>query len=357
MKKEDLFYVQNCIDYQFKNPDLLAQAFKRKSFAMENGGEDNEVLEFIGDKVLDLVVVKFLSDTYGSFASDDEEYTADDYDEYFNEYDEGELTAMKSHLVQKRMLSHRIDLLRFAGFIQMGKGDYEQHVEEKDSVKEDLFEAIIGAVALDSEWNLSVLEHVVNNMLCPEAEIENDDEYENYIGKVQNWCTETTGFLPMYRVEPYSQIDLYVAGQYILGENARTLNLGWYPRFVCYLKLFGREETFKEYGRSENEAKSGAAKAAYKFIEEKKLVPTIKDEIENPNYDDAIGQLETLSRRGYFSIPTYKFKETHDGDGNPIWSCKCEIKEIDIVTNGRSSSKKDAKKQAAFDMLTFVLEN
>ena len=33
-----------------------------------------------------------------------------------------------------------------------------------------------------------------------------------------------------------------------------------------------------------------------------------------------------------------------------------EIKEIDIVTNGKSSSKKDSKKQAAFDMLIHVLE-
>lgn len=50
------------------------------------------------------------------------------------------------------------------------------------------------------------------------------------------------------------------------------------------------------------------------------------------------------------------FKETHDEDGNPVWNCKCSIKEKDTVTNGRSSSKKDAKKQAAYDMLTFVLE-
>ena len=92
------------------------------------------------------------------------------------------------------------------------------------------------------------------------------------------------------------------------------------------------------------------------FLEDNSLFPTIKDEIENPNYNDSIGQLETLSRRGYFSLPTYKYKETHDEDGNPIWACQCKVKEVDIVTNGRSSSKKDAKKQAAFDMLTYVLE-
>jgi len=76
----------------------------------------------------------------------------------------------------------------------------------------------------------------------------------------------------------------------------------------------------------------------------------------NSHYNDSIGQLEILFRRGYFSLPTYKYKETHDEDGNPIWACQCRIKEVDNVTNGRSSSKKDSKKQAAYDMLTYVLE-
>lgn len=72
-----------------------------------------------------------------------------------------------------------------------------------------------------------------------------------------------------------------------------------------------------EYG-----ARFHAAKLAYNFILDNDLMPTIRDEIEGPNYNDSIGQLETLSRRGYFSIPKYDFKETHDEDGNPIWACK-----------------------------------
>ena len=55
-------------------------------------------------------------------------------------------------------------------------------------------------------------------------------------------------------------------------------------------------------------------------------------------------------------ISANRTEATYDEDGNPIWTCQCKVKEVDIVTNGRSSSKKDAKKQAAFDMLTYVLE-
>jgi hypothetical protein len=62
MSKEDLTQIQIKLDYQFKNVDLLDQAFTRKSYSEENGGSNNEVLEFFGDKALDLIVVKYLSD-------------------------------------------------------------------------------------------------------------------------------------------------------------------------------------------------------------------------------------------------------------------------------------------------------
>ncbi len=90
MNTNELNYIQNHIDYRFKNLDLLKQAFIRKSYSEENGGESNEVLEFIGDKALDLVVVKYLSDKYGFFAHDEEDDTLEDFPNYYmNEYDEG----------------------------------------------------------------------------------------------------------------------------------------------------------------------------------------------------------------------------------------------------------------------------
>ena len=98
-----------------------------------------------------------------------------------------------------------------------------------------------------------------------------------------------------------------------------------------------------------------ASRLAYEYLEEQDMLFSIRDEIENPNYNDSIGQLEILARRGYFTIPKYDFRESYDEDGNPIWDCKCTIKEEKKMTYGRSTSKKDAKKQAAFDMLKFVL--
>lgn len=87
------------------------------------------------------------------------------------------------------------------------------------------------------------------------------------------------------------------------------------------------------------------------------MLLSIRDEIENPNREDAINQLEILARRGYFSIPTYNFEETHDNNGNPIWKCKCHIEEYkDCFFHEISYSKKDAKKGAAYSMLLYMLE-
>ena len=61
MDTNDLIGIENQIDYKFKNRDLLQQAFVRRSYSVENGGANNEVLEFIGDKALDFVVSAMIS--------------------------------------------------------------------------------------------------------------------------------------------------------------------------------------------------------------------------------------------------------------------------------------------------------
>ena len=63
--------VQGSIGYEFKNPDLIRQAFTRRSYTEENGGENNEVLEFIGDKALDFAVIKILIARFGKMKNGD----------------------------------------------------------------------------------------------------------------------------------------------------------------------------------------------------------------------------------------------------------------------------------------------
>lgn len=338
--------VQGQIGHTFKNPDLLLQAFKRSSYASENGGEDNEILEFIGDKALDLAVVNLLVSKYGKTQK-----------EFSSSLDEGELTKIKSRMVQKSTLARRMDEMGFAEHLFMGKGDIKNNIYVEPSVKEDLFEAIIGAVALDCNWNFAKICSVVEAMIVPEDFFLNDTD-DNYVRMIQEWEEQVNGVIPLYwfKERPY-EITYYepfdgISQSFSLDYNYSRL------KYQCELKLLDTLPIYRGFGASKSEARMNVCKLAYEDLKKKGVIieTTIQDELENPNKDDAISQLEILARRGYFSVPMYSYDESHDENGNPIWTVECHIEEMTETFKSVSSSKKEAKKEAAFEMFMFVLK-
>lgn len=362
MEQKDLNFIQNQIAYQFTNLDLLQQAFVRRSYSEENGGEDNEVLEFIGDKVLDFIVVKYLTEKYGYFLSECDDFDEnEEFDEFATDYQEDRLTEIKKKLVQKKTLARRMDKLGLAEYLIMGKGDISKRVFEEDSVKEDLFEAILGAVALDSGWDISKLDDVVKIMLAPDSELRENNS-PDYVGLIQDWTGKTNGTIPLYHFEEGS----YQSAWYILFNGVSqhipcVIGGGTSDfdriKFHCLLKIDDNLPIFRGFGASKSEAREAVCKVAYDYLKQRNLTGTMKKEIRNPNKEEAINQLETLARRGYFSIPTYKFKEEYDKNGNPIWQCECHIKEKEKYFLSKSSSKKGSKKSSAFKMLMYLLED
>ncbi len=351
MEKKDITFIQDQIGYNFQNTDLLRQAFVRRSYSKEYGGEDNEVLEFIGDKVLDLIVIKLLTEKYGCFTSVYEDFNSnEEFDEFSCSKNEAELTETKKKLVQKKTLADRINVMGLADYLIMGNGDVQNNIHQEMSVKEDLFEAIIGAVALDSDWNMEVLQDVIEIMLAPDSYLAKDIE-ENYIELIQKWTLKRYGMVPWYHYEKTSQAVWYFS------FNGISSPYNGNPEFkhTCLLKLGDLNTIFRSFGVSKNEARKAVCALAYKELERKNLLFTIRDEIPNPNIDDAINQLEILARRGYFSIPFYDFVQEYDNNGNPIWQCTCHIKETPKHFFAKSSSKKHAKKQAAYQMLKYTL--
>ena len=137
---------------------------------MENGGENNEVLEFIGDKALDLSVVKTLTDKYGHMISDEPYYDDEDV-EFYREYSEEKPTHLKSLLVRKEYLSARIDELKLAPLLIMSKGDLKNNIDKNTSVKEDLFEAIIGAVTLDTLCDFDKIQDVWDGLVTDDLDL------------------------------------------------------------------------------------------------------------------------------------------------------------------------------------------
>ncbi|MBQ8802479.1 MAG: hypothetical protein IJZ53_02440 [Tyzzerella sp.] len=365
MKNEDLKFIQEQIGYEFKNLDLLQQAFIRRSYSQEHGGEDNEVLEFIGDKVLDFIVVKLLSERYGFTLSECDDYDAnEEFDEFACEKKESELTEIKKALVQKQNLSTRIEILGLEKFLILGKGDIQKKVYKEDSVKEDLFEAILGAVAIDSNWDMKILQSAVEVMLGPDSILCGDD-VDNYVSHIQEWFVKEYGAYPKFNYDNssyYDEANGFRRANEIRAKIERDnvfqiINVQEYyqTHFKCWLDL--SDKRFIGYGTSKSLARKDLCKLIYEHLEDNDLLYSIRDEIDNPNKADAINQLEILARRGYFSIPTYKFEETHDENGNPVWKSTCCITEENQSFSAKSSSKKDSKKSAAFKMLQYVLKD
>ena len=372
MKEFVLKMVQGQIGYNFKNLDLLKQAFTRRSYTEENGGENNEVLEFIGDKALDFAVVQLLIKKFGCMKNGDSvdgtklsawqqtQYSQTGMESGFPTNDficdcgEGQLTKIKSRMVEKRTLARRMDEMGFAEHLIMGNSDIKNNVQEEISVKEDLFEAVVGAVTLDCGWNFSIITSVVEAMLVPEDFFQNDTD-TNYVRLIQDWELKENGCIPWYWFKEAS----YTSTWYIpfdgifqnipFDYNTSKLN------FHCELKLLDSLPIFRGFGSSKSEARMNVCKLAYEYLQQHNMLFSIEDEIDNPNKEDAINQLEILARRGYFSIPRYDFRQKYDNNGNPVWKCECHIKEYDIYFDAQLSSKKGAKKAAAFRMLKYVL--
>ena len=358
MNNQDLEHIQQIIGYRFKNWDLLQQAFVRRSYSEENGGENNEVLEFIGDKVLDLIAVKLLTQTYGFMLSKCDDFDeSEEFDEFTCDKNEAELTDIKRRLVQRKHLAQQIDRLQLSDFLIVGNGDLSQN---ESSVKEDLFEAIIGAAAIDSNWNMDELQNLVENMLDFSSVI--DDPEENYIALIQDWAAKKGIGTPLYHFEPYGYHAIHIHGLSLFFPQAiephYSLDAASADRSTlhCLMKISEELLPFRGYGRSKSEARYEACKTAYLHLKNKGLLFSICDEIPNPTKEESISQLEILSRRGYFPLPRYEFNESHDGNGNPVWQCSCKIETCSYVSKAVSSSKKEAKKAAAFEMLNSILK-
>src|SRR5512133_1892835 len=121
---------------KFKNKDLLKQAFVHRSYINENPNASlshNERLEFLGDAVLELVVTDFL------------------YKKYPN-YTEGELTAIRSALVNAVIISEVAQEIGMNDFLLLSKGENKDHGKARQYILANTYEAYVGAIYLDQGY-------------------------------------------------------------------------------------------------------------------------------------------------------------------------------------------------------------
>lgn len=239
-------YIQTRLGYTFKKENLLLQAITRRSYSVENPKyQHNQVLEFIGDSVLSLCTVRKLCNESGSF---------NNYNQFVSTKDEGQLSEKRKALVNKANLAKCMDNLSFTKFLLLGKSDENNNVRNKEATKEDTFEAILGAVALDCNFDLATLNRVCNTML--NAKPTQTQKTCNTISKsIQKMRTEVGK--PKYETAVCKLNELYQKGyiskaKYVF-ENTKA---GW----KCTCKVSEYENTW--LNKSPQDKKSEAKKIA-----------------------------------------------------------------------------------------------
>jgi ribonuclease-3 len=254
--REHLDDVQKKIGYWFDNEDLLLQAFTRSSYSSQHGGENNEVLEFLGDRVLDFYVVKVIADRFGFVKSQSDYYDEEnDLDEYciVAHKNEADFTELKKQIVSNETLAKTIDKLGLFKYMYLGDTDLE-NPKFKDNlikVKADLFEAILGAVAIDSDWNQDELQNVVEFMLQIDDFLADVDTEEPRPSKFQLENAVTT-------LKELAEKGRCSIPEYYQEEEQVLMNDGtlmW--ECTCYIRSWAMKHT--AYATSKKEAKRYAA--------------------------------------------------------------------------------------------------
>ena len=123
--------LESKLNYVFKDKTLLELALTHSSKSSVN----NEKLELLGDSVIGLAVTNFL------------------YNE-FTDQDEGLLSLLKSKLVSRAFLAKVADQIDLKDFISVGKSVTNDQ-NENNSIVGNAFEAILGAIYLDSDFETS----------------------------------------------------------------------------------------------------------------------------------------------------------------------------------------------------------
>jgi ribonuclease-3 len=117
------------LGYRFKDKNLLLEALTHAS-AVSGGRATYQRLEFLGDRVLGLVIADILYETYA-------------------DADEGELSRRLAALVRRETCADVARDIGLGAHIWLGEGEAQTGGRRKDAILGDVCEAILGAIYLD----------------------------------------------------------------------------------------------------------------------------------------------------------------------------------------------------------------
>ena len=174
--------LQNDLGFFFRDPELLRLALTHPSVAHEQGLpiQTNQRLEFLGDAVLQLVLTRELYEKFPAFG-------------------EGPLTKARAKLVNRRSLAERARQLGIGRHLIMSRGEEISRGRERPSALADTFEALLGAVFLDSGFE-AAREFILRQFLGSFGELTVIPILENPKGELQELLQAVSAEAPRYKV-------------------------------------------------------------------------------------------------------------------------------------------------------------
>lgn len=185
-------------DYPINDINIFRNAFVHRSYCTRknenfvNGNikcppncmplqeESNERLEFLGDAVLNLIIGKYLFDRYP-------------------DENEGFLTKMRTKLVNGVMLAHLASFINLNIYVIVSKQVEDNNGRTNKNIMEDCFEALLGAMFIDSNMNIQHVYDWLMNFI--EKNIDFSDlitSNTNYKDVVIKHFQHSHGYIPKF---------------------------------------------------------------------------------------------------------------------------------------------------------------
>ena len=236
MAAQNLSEFQKKLRYFFKDLTLLRMALTHPSVAHESGPgvtvHHNQRLEFLGDAVLQLVLTRELYMKFPGFG-------------------EGPLTKARAQLVNRRMLAELGKRQGIGQHLQISRGEEISGGRERQSSLADAYEAIMGAVFLDSNYEVA-RELILREFADVFSGFQVLPTIDNPKGELQELLQAATNEAPQYRLESMTGPD-----------HDRVFECTVHHRGV---------ELGRGNGKNKKEAESAAALVALLKIREKTAV-------------------------------------------------------------------------------------
>jgi ribonuclease-3 len=164
----------------FNDSSLLRRALTHRSYLNEHPEslEDNERLEFLGDAALDFLAADWLYNR-------------------FPEMDEGHLTRFRSALVRTEQLALFAEEIGLGEVILLGRGEETSGGRDRPALLCASFEALIGALYLDSGL-ASVRTFIEPRFEAASEAAQEEERLVDSRSTLQMWAQSELGATPKY---------------------------------------------------------------------------------------------------------------------------------------------------------------